>query len=187
MLKATLLQPCLQPLPSCAGSSEISPCSYGFERPKVDPAEGYGCLVLQQEKEEEGNQKCRPTGAICPFNPKEQEEKNELSAGKWREHFQRKGRNTNGDILMPKFSNYHLASTGGYPATSEALRSARELLHSGASTRTDPNQEWKLVKVKRVLISPAGQPRKTSKQSVPSLHGSVVRTPSLQTQWDHSG
>ncbi|XP_067423560.1 synaptopodin [Emydura macquarii macquarii] len=182
MLKATLLQPGLQPLPSCAGSSEISPCSYGFERPKADPAEGYGCLVLQQEKDEEGNQKCRPTGAVCPFNPKEQEEKNELSAGKWREHFQREGRNTNGDIAVPKCSSYRLASIGGYPATSEVLRSAPEMLHSGASTRADPSQEWKLVKVKRVLISPAGQPRKTNLSRSASLSEKELKEAKARSQ-----
>uniref|UniRef100_A0A8C8SUA6 Synaptopodin n=1 Tax=Pelusios castaneus TaxID=367368 RepID=A0A8C8SUA6_9SAUR len=169
MLKATLRRPCLQPASSCAGSGEISQYSYGLETPKVDPKEGYGCLVLQRKK---------GSGAICPFNLKEQEEKNELSAEKWREHIHPEGRNTNGDILVPKFNSYGLPSTG----TSEPLRPAPELLHSGTSTRADPSQEWKLVKVKRVLISPASQPRKANLSRSASLSEKELKEAKARSQ-----
>nr|XP_014436618.1 synaptopodin isoform X2 [Pelodiscus sinensis]XP_025034830.1 synaptopodin isoform X1 [Pelodiscus sinensis] len=160
MLKATLLQPCLQPQPSRVGSSDRSHCAYGFGTLKVDPAESYGRLVLQQEEEKEEHQRRQPTGALYPFNPKEREEKTELSGGKWRERLQQESWNINGDVLAPRFNSSGVASTGGYPATRKALRSAPELLPSAASA--DPSHEWKVVKVKRVLISPAGQPRKAN-------------------------
>ncbi|XP_038270674.1 synaptopodin [Dermochelys coriacea] len=182
MLKATLLQPCLQPQPRCAGSSERSQHSYGFETLKVDPEVGYGCLVLQQEKEKEGNQRCQPTGAICPFNPEELEEKNELSGGKLRNHLQWESRNTNGDMLGPKFNSYSLASACGYPATRDLPRSAPELLHSGVSTREDPSEEWKVVKVKRVLIYPAGKPQKANLSRSASLSEKELKEAKARSQ-----
>ncbi|XP_077680797.1 synaptopodin, partial [Eretmochelys imbricata] len=181
MLKATLLQPCLQPQPRCAGSSERSQHSYGFETLKVDPEVGYG-LVLQKEKEKEDNQRCQPTGAICPFNPEELEEKNELSGGKLRDHLQRESRNTSGDMLGPKFNSYGLASAGGYPATKDLPRSAPELIHSVVSTRDDPSEEWKVVKVKRVLIYPAGQPRKANLSRSASLSEKELKEAKARSQ-----
>ncbi|CAM4587526.1 unnamed protein product [Lepidochelys olivacea] len=181
MLKATLLQPCLQPQPRCAGSSERSQHSYGFETLKVDPEVGYG-LVLQKEKEKEDNQRCQPTGAICPFNPEELEEKNELSGGKLRDHLQWESRNTSGDMLGPKFNSYGLASAGGYPATKDLPRSAPELIHSGVSTRDDPSEEWKVVKVKRVLIYPAGQPWKANLSRSASLSEKELKEAKARSQ-----
>ncbi|KAM9130666.1 synaptopodin isoform 1-T1 [Pangshura tecta] len=182
MLKATLLQPCLQSQPRCAGPSERKQHSYGFETLKVDPAVGYGCLILQQEKETEGSQRCQAAGAICPFNPKEQEEKNELPGGKLREQLQRESKNTNGDMLGPKCHSSGLASAGGYPATRDSPQSSPELLHSGVSTGADPSEEWKVVKVERVLIYPAGQLRKANLSRSASLSEKELKEAKARSQ-----
>lgn len=154
MLEATLRQPCLQPQSSCAGTSKAKQNPYGFKKPKPDLVDGYGCLEGLQGKERE---RCLPAGKN---RPAEQEIKESA-----RKSFLQESWKASGDMLPFKGDGSGLISGGGCPMTRDSPRPALDLLQPGFSKNGDPSQEWKVVKVKRVLISPVAEPRKASKCS----------------------
>ncbi|XP_019334971.2 synaptopodin isoform X1 [Alligator mississippiensis] len=159
MLKARLLQPSLQPQPSCVGPRKPSQRSYGFETPKVDAGEGCGCRVLQPEKEKPNPQ---PSGSIGPFRPQDQEEKEP-------------GR-MNGDLPVPRLNSSSLASSGRSSSLGEATGAVADLLPS------EPSQEWKVVKIQRVLLSPVGQPRKANLSRSASLSEKELKEAKARSQ-----
>lgn len=97
-----------------------------------------------------------------------------------------------GDIPDPELPT---GSTNTEPAPSSdfcAPSPAPQLPPTAASLMDDPSQEWRLVKIKRVLIAPSSEPRKASKDLLSSCkaaqrHGaaaspanSVVGIPPMQ-------
>lgn len=155
MLKATLLQPCLHPQATCAGSN---PKPHSSPKPMPDPEEIYDCLGRLQGMEKEINQICQQVGKSCPSEPKEADlkdsEKEDFPPESWR---------IDGDVFPFKKDDRGRASVGGCLVTRDSPRPASDLLHSGLNSQSDHSQEWKVVKVKRVLICPVGEPRKASK------------------------
>lgn len=108
--------------------------------------------------EKEINQLCQQVGKSCPSEPKEAEMKDS-----GRESFIPEPWRINGDMFPFKKDDQGIVSGGGCPVTRDSPRPASDLLHSELNSQGDHSQEWKVVKVKRVLISPVGEPRKASK------------------------
>lgn len=154
MLQSTFLQPCPQPQCICVGPTKANHNPHNFKKHKSDSAASYVCLGRQQWKEKESSQRCQQQEGEknCLSDPTEQAVKESA-----RETFVKESKKINGD-------SSGLVSDSGYPVQRDSPKPASsDLSHSVLSNRGDQSQEWKVVKVKRVLISPVGEPRKTSK------------------------
>lgn len=81
-----------------------------------------------------------------------------------------------GDVPEPELTGGSLAVGAEPAAPPKSPDSAPELLPTAASPTADPSQEWRVVKIKRVLINPASEPRKASKQ-IPLLPPSPQKNP----------
>ncbi|XP_028574120.2 synaptopodin [Podarcis muralis] len=174
MLEATLRQPCLQPQSSCAGTSKAKQNPYGFKKPKPDLVDGYGCLEGLQGKERE---RCLPAGKNRPAEPEEQEIKESA-----RKSFLQESWKASGDMLLFKGDGSGLISGGRCPTTRDSPRPALDLLQPGFSKNGDPSQEWKVVKVKRVLISPVAEPRKANVSRSASLSEKELKEAKARSQ-----
>ncbi|XP_068815912.1 synaptopodin [Struthio camelus] len=155
MLKATLRQPGLQTQPGGPAPGKASQNSRAYGAAVADAGEGH-----LQEEGKSGEQRCQQLRDVSPFHPREQEEKVEPLSGKGSEHSQREPGGLNGDVLGLRLDS-------GGPASAAELASPRncpgsELPPAAAGPVADPSQEWKVVKIKRVLVSPVSQPRKAS-------------------------
>ncbi|XP_062977627.1 synaptopodin [Elgaria multicarinata webbii] len=128
-----------------------------FMKPQPDSAEGYGGLEKLQGKEKESHARGLQVGKNCPADPKEQEPKEST-----REHLPWESGRANGETLSLQRDGSGLPTGGVCPVTTHSSRPSSDLFHPGFSNRADPSQEWKVVKVKRVLISPVGEPRKAN-------------------------
>uniref|UniRef100_A0A6J0UP34 Synaptopodin n=1 Tax=Pogona vitticeps TaxID=103695 RepID=A0A6J0UP34_9SAUR len=176
MLQATLLQACLQSQANRAGSPRAKQNSHSFLKPKSDSRDGYGCSGRLQGKEKESSPRHLQVAKSFPANPKAQEMKESPSedvlGGSWR---------ANGEVLPSSRDSGGLAR-GGCPVTRDPPSSASELLPSGLSNRADQSQEWKVVKVKRVLISPVGEPRKPNISRSASLSEKELKEAKARSQ-----
>lgn len=148
MIKATLLQPCLQSQPNYAGPGKLNQNPHSSKNPCC--GEDYRCLGRQQEKEKESN----PVGKRS--DTKDQEIKEPTG-----DNFLQEPCRTNGETL--KIDGSGLVPSNEHPVMRDSLSPTSGLLHTGPNNRSDQSQEWKVVKVKRVLVSPVGEPRKASK------------------------
>ncbi|XP_040429449.1 synaptopodin isoform X4 [Cygnus olor] len=74
-----------------------------------------------------------------------------------------------GDAPDPELTGGSLAVGAEHAAPPKYPDSAPELLPTAASPTADPSQEWRVVKIKRVLINPASEPRKASLSRSSSL------------------
>ncbi|XP_068553996.1 synaptopodin isoform X2 [Anas acuta] len=74
-----------------------------------------------------------------------------------------------GDVPDPELTGGSLAVGAEPAAPQKSPDSAPELLPTAASPTADPSQEWRVVKIKRVLINPASEPRKASVSRSSSL------------------
>ncbi|XP_067160883.1 synaptopodin [Apteryx mantelli] len=164
MLKATRRQPCLQTQPGCAAPGKASQNSCAYGTTKADAGEGSGC---SQEGGKRGEQRCQQLRKVSPFHPVEQEEKVEPSGGKMSERSQQAPGGLNGDVLGLRLDGSGPASAAE-PAPLRNCPSS-ELPPTAASPTADPSQEWKVVKIKRVLVSPICQPRKAGVSRSASL------------------
>lgn len=81
-----------------------------------------------------------------------------------------------GDVPDPELTGGSLVVGAEPEAPPKSPNSAPELLPTAASPTADPSQEWRVVKIKRVLINPASEPRKASKQN-PLLPPSALSPP----------
>ncbi|XP_066474484.1 synaptopodin [Tiliqua scincoides] len=177
MLKATLLQPCLHPQSSCAGSSKANPNPHSSPKPMPDSAEIYGCLGRLQGMEKEIHQICQQVGKSCPSEPKEADMEDS-----GRDKFPPEPWKINGDMFPFKKDDRGLVSGGGCPVTRDSPRPASDLLHSELNSQGDHSQEWKVVKVKRVLISPVGEPRKANISRSASLSEKELKEAKARSQ-----
>lgn len=91
-----------------------------------------------------------------------------------------------GDVPDPKLTGGSLAVGAEPAAPPKSPDSAPELLPTAASPMADPSQEWRVVKIKRVLINPASEPRKASKQN-PLLPPSALLSPQKNPAVDGAG
>ncbi|XP_072728147.1 synaptopodin [Ciconia boyciana] len=162
MLKATLRQPCLQTQPGCPtpGEAVQNPCVRGT-------AEGdTGCW---QERGSRGRQRCRQLRDAPASELLEQQGWTGLLGGNASGSCQREPGGLNGDAPGPTLDSSSPASAAEPAAPPKCPGSAPELPPTAASPVADPSQEWKVVKIQRVLINPAGEPRKTGLSRSASL------------------
>lgn len=108
-----------------------------------------------------GGQGCRHLGDL-PAPAPLQEGHTGLLAG---QASSREPHGLGGDAPDPELTGGSLAVGTEPAAPPKYPDSAPELLPTAASPTADPSQEWRVVKIKRVLINPAGEPRKASKQN----------------------
>lgn len=141
MLKTTLRPPCLQPQSNHAGSSRVDPNPHIIKNSKADPAEGKSYLARLQ-------------GAGNDSSHGEQERKESA-----RENLQKEPWRANGNVLPHKSND----NRSGSNEKGDSLWPVSDGMDSGINNRDDQSQEWKVVKVKRVVLSPADEPRKASK------------------------
>ncbi|KAM6469290.1 synaptopodin isoform 1-T2 [Liasis olivaceus] len=160
MLKTTLLPPCLQPQSNCAMSSRADPNPHIIKKSKVDTAEGKSYLAMLQGMEND-----RSHG--------EQEWKESAE-----ENLQKEPWRANGNVLPHKSNDNRLASD----EIRDSLWPVSDVMDSGISNRDDQSQEWKVVKVKRVLLSPADEPRKANISRSASLSETELKEAKARSQ-----
>ncbi|XP_062443074.1 synaptopodin [Rhea pennata] len=159
MLEAPPRQPHLQPRPGEAGQN---PRAAGSA--EADAGGGRG---RSREGGKRGERRCRWLGEVSPLHRPEQEEKVEPSGGKVSGRSQLEPGGLGGDTPGPGLG-------GGAPASAaepapRRNRPGAELPPAAASPAAGPGQEWKVVKIQRVLVSPVCQPRKASLSRSASL------------------
>lgn len=75
------------------------------------------------------------------------------------------GTGLNGAAPDPALDGSNLASAAEPAAPPKCPGSAPELPPAAATPVADPSQEWKVVKIQRVLINPTGELRKAGKRN----------------------
>ncbi|XP_010577511.1 PREDICTED: synaptopodin [Haliaeetus leucocephalus] len=166
MLKARLRQPCLQIQPGCPtpGKAAQNPCVCGTAKGDTE-----GDASCWQERGSRGGQRCRQLRDAPASEAVEQEGWTGPPGGKVSGSCRREPRGLNGDTPGPSVDNGSLALATEPAAPTKCPGSAPELRHAAASPTADPSQEWKVVKIQRVLINPAGEPRKAGLSRSASL------------------
>uniref|UniRef100_A0A8C9NB82 Synaptopodin n=1 Tax=Serinus canaria TaxID=9135 RepID=A0A8C9NB82_SERCA len=175
MLRTRLQQFCLHPQPSCPmpGEAELPPCVGGTAK---GDTEGYsGCW---QERGSRGEQSCHQLWDAPASQPGEQEARVGLLGGKSSGSCQRDLRGLNGDAPQPPLNGSSLALAEEPAAPSKCPGSAPEL----PPTADNPSQEWKVVKIQRVLINPDFEPRKTGLSRSASLSEKELKEAKARSQ-----
>lgn len=172
MLKARLQQPCLHTQP---GQAAHNPCVCGTAEGDIQ-----GDTICWQEMGSRGVQRCHQLRDAPASEPVEQEG--------WMGPQGGKPEGLNGDTMGPLLDGSSLALAAEPAAPPKCPSSAPEVPPAATSPPTNPSQEWKVVKIQRVLIQPASKPRKAGKRnplwpcspSQRALHapGTVLGTPS---------
>ncbi|XP_070595163.1 synaptopodin [Erythrolamprus reginae] len=161
MLKTTLRPPCLQPQSNRAGPSRVDPNPHIIKNSKADPAEGKNYLARLQ-------------GMGNDSSHGEQERRESA-----REKLQKESWRANGNVLPHKSNvNRPLSSEKG-----DSPWPVSDGMDSGINTRdNDQSQEWKVVKVKRVLLSPADEHRKANISRSASLSETELKEAKERSQ-----
>ncbi|XP_065499830.1 synaptopodin [Caloenas nicobarica] len=166
MLKATLRQPCLQTRPGCPPPGEA------VQNPRVcGMAEGdaEGDTGCWQEMESRGGQRCHQLQGAPASQPVEQEGWTGLVGGKTSGSCRQEPGVLNRDAPVPTLDGSNLASETEPTAPLEFPSSAPELPPLAASPVADDSQEWKVVKIQRVVINPTSELRKVGLSRSASL------------------
>jgi len=155
MLKATLRQPCLRSQPGrpVPGEAVPSPCDT-----EGDTRGDTGC---QQQRGSAGGPRCRQLRDAPATKTGKQEGWTGLAGGKASRSCRREPGGLSGDVLGPWLDGSNVASVPEPTAPPKCPGSAPELPPAAAS----PSQEWKVVKIQRVLINPTSELRKTGKRN----------------------
>lgn len=162
MLRTRLQQFCLHPQPSCPMSGEAAqlPCVCGTARGDTE-----GDSSCWQERGSRGGQSCHQLRDASASEPGEQEAQTRLLGGKSSGSCQRDPRGLNGDAPQPPLNGSSLALVDEPAAPPRCPGSAPELPPTADSPTANPSQEWKVVKIQRVLINPDFEPRKAGKRN----------------------
>ncbi|XP_054697969.1 synaptopodin isoform X1 [Grus americana] len=179
MLKAKIWQPCLQTQPGCPtpGKAVQNPCVCGTAE-----GEAEGDTGCWQERGSRGGQRYHHLRDAAASELVEQEGWMGPLGGKASGNCWREPGRLDGDVLVPVLDGSSLASTAEPAAPPKCLGSATELSPAAASPTTDPSQEWKVVKIQRVLINPAGEPRKAGLSRSASLSEKELKEAKAQSQ-----
>ncbi|XP_065546396.1 synaptopodin [Lathamus discolor] len=153
MLKARLRQPCLHSQP---GQVAHDPCVCGTA--EGDTQGDAGCW---QEMGSRGVQRCHQLLDAPASESVEQEG--------WMGPQGGKPEGLNGNAMGPVLDGSSLALVAEPAAPPECPSSAPEVPTAATSPTTNPSQEWKVVKIQRVLIQPVSEPRKVGLSRSASL------------------
>lgn len=162
MLRTRLQQFCLHPQPSCPmpGKAEQPPHVCGTA--KGDTEGDSGCWQKRGSRE---GQSCHQLWDAPASEPGKQEARMGLLGGKSSGTYQRDPRGLNGDAPQPPLNGSSLALAEEPAAPPKGPGSAPDLPPTADSPTDNPSQEWKVVKIQRVLINPDFEPRKTGKRN----------------------
>ncbi|KAK2540864.1 hypothetical protein Q9966_004563 [Columba livia] len=166
MLKATLRQPCLQTQPDCPPPGEAAQNLCVCRMAEGDTEGDTGCW---QEMESRGGQRCHQLRGAPTSQPVEQEGWTGLVGGKTSGSCRQEPGVLNRDALVPALDGSNLASATELTAPPECPSSAPELPTPAASPVADDSQEWKVVKIQRVIINPTSELRKVGLSRSASL------------------
>ncbi|XP_017583526.1 PREDICTED: synaptopodin, partial [Corvus brachyrhynchos] len=157
MLRTRLQQFCLHPQPSCAMSGESAqlPCVCGTAKGDTE-----GDSSCWQERGSREGQSCHQLRDAPASEPGEQEAGKGLLGGKSSGSCQRDPGGLNGDAPQPPSNGSSLALLDEPAAPPKCPGSVPELPPTADSPTAHPSQEWKVVKIQRVLINPDFEPRK---------------------------
>lgn len=182
MLRTRLQRFCLHPQPSCPmpGQAERPPCVCGTAKGDTEGDRG-----RWQERGNRVGQSCHQLWDAPASEPGEQEARTGLLGGKSSGSCQRDPRGLSGDAPQPPLNGSSLALVEEPATQPKCSGSAPELPLTADSPTGNPNREWKVVKIQRVIINPDFEPRKTGKRNpfgrCPPQKGItvlLVRTPS---------
>ncbi|XP_071299479.1 synaptopodin [Agelaius tricolor] len=173
MLRTRLQQFCLHSQPGCPvpGEAEQPPCARGTA--KGDTEGDSGCW---QERGSRGGQSCPQLWGAPEAG--EQEARSGLLGGKSNGSCQRDLRGLNGEAPQPPLNGSSLALAEEPAAPPRCPGSAPEL----PPTADNPSQEWKVVKIQRVLINPDLEPRKTGLSRSASLSEKELKEAKARSQ-----
>ncbi|XP_017683328.1 PREDICTED: synaptopodin [Lepidothrix coronata] len=138
-----------------------------------------------QERGSRGEQRCHQLQSISASKPGEQQRWTRLLGGKSSGSFQRELRELrelNGDAPHPTLEGSSLASAEKPAAPCKCPGSAPELPPTADSPTASPSQEWKVVKIQRVLINPDTEPRKAGLSRSASLSEKELKEAKAQSQ-----
>ncbi|XP_069725095.1 synaptopodin isoform X1 [Phaenicophaeus curvirostris] len=165
-LKTTLRQPCLQTQPSCPMPSKT------VQTPRVCGAAGgdtEGDGRCWQERGSRRGQRCSQLWDASACELVRQEGRMGPPGGKGSQSCWQEPGWLNGDVPGPTLDGSSLTSVTEPVVPSKCPGSAPELPIPAAGPTTDPSQEWKVVKIQRVLIDPVVEPRKVGLSRSASL------------------
>ncbi|XP_075571882.1 synaptopodin [Pelecanus crispus] len=179
MLKATLRQPCLHTQPGCPtpGEAVPNPCVCGMA--EGDTKGDTGCW---QGRGSRGGQRCHQLQDAPASELVEQEGWTGLLGGKASGSCRQEPGGLNGDAPGPALDGSSLALAAEPTAPAKCPGSARGLPPAAASPVADPSHEWKVVKIQRVLINPAGEPRKAGLSRSASLSEKELKEAKAQSR-----
>ncbi|XP_033922689.1 synaptopodin [Melopsittacus undulatus] len=159
MLKGRLRQPCLHSQP---GQAAHNPCVCGTA--ERDTPGDTGCW---QEMGSRGVQRCHQLQDAPASEPVEEQG--------WMRPQGGKPEGLNGDTMGPMLDGSSLALAAEPSAPPKCPSSAPEVPTAATSPTANPSQEWKVVKIQRVLIQPASEPRKAGLSRSASLSEKELR------------
>ncbi|KAM6408655.1 synaptopodin [Rhynochetos jubatus] len=159
MLKARIRQPCLQtqPGPPLPGQAAQNPCVCGMAEGDTEERGSGGAQSCRQLRDAPVSELVEQEGWMGPPGRK--------ASGSCR----REPRGVNGDMLGSSFNGGSLDLAAEHTAPPKFPSSAPDLPPTAASPTANPSQEWKLVKIQRVLINPTSEPRKAGLSRSASL------------------
>ena len=162
MLKARLRQPCLQTQAGCPTPGEAAQNPFVCGTAKGDTEGDTGCW---QERGSREGQRCHQLRDAPTSKTVEREGWTGPSGGKASGSCWREPGGLNGDMPGPSLDDSSLALAAEPTVPPKCPGSAPELPPAAASPTADPSQEWKVVKIQRVLINPASELRKAGKRN----------------------
>ncbi|XP_075020882.1 synaptopodin [Calonectris borealis] len=179
MLKATLRQPCLQTQTGCPTPREAvqNLCVCGTA--KGDTEGDTGCW---QERGSRVGQRCRQLQDAPASELVKQKGWTGPLGGKASGSCQWEPRGFNRDPQGPTLDGSSLALAAEPAAPPKCPGCAPELPLIAASPAADRSQEWKVVKIQRVLINPAGELRKVGLSRSTSLSEKELKEAKARSQ-----
>ncbi|XP_064018119.1 LOW QUALITY PROTEIN: synaptopodin [Pogoniulus pusillus] len=179
MMKARLQQPCLQTQPSypMPGDSAQTPCVCGMDQRDTE-----GDTSCWQEIGSRGGQRCHQLPDAPASETVKQEGQMGPPEGKENGSCQQP-EGLNGDTRGPSLDDDgSLALVSEPAAPQKSPKPALEPPPTAFSLMANPSQEWKVVKIQRVLIDPTSEPRKAGLSRSASLSEKELKEAKARSQ-----
>ncbi|XP_029439828.1 synaptopodin [Rhinatrema bivittatum] len=177
----------LQAQTTCSGSNEMVKYCYEYIS-KMTPEHEHQHLVSQQALKVEVSscQESQKAGDNCLTSAKTEKEEECSQESEFPGNFRQEPKENRGN--KPKNGSFCVEPAVGYPGPRESPRFSRvaELLKASSegdyATETRKDQEWKVVKVKQILISSADQSRKPCLSRSASLSEKELKEAKARSQ-----
>ncbi|KAM6322335.1 synaptopodin [Podargus strigoides] len=169
MLKTRLHQPCLQ-------------TQSGSPTPSEAEGDTEGDTSCWQKRGSRVGQRCHQLKDVPASKTVEPEGWRGTPGGKARGSCWQEPGGLNGDAPGPLLDGSSLALVAEPTAPPKCPSSAPELPPAAASPAADPSQEWKVVKIQRVIIDPSREPRKVGLSRSASLSEKELKEAKARSQ-----